>query len=109
MSLRSFRALLVRQVRQQRLLAIQRNLDRLRAEYGALAAPLDFVSAADLLMVQSLISQIITEDVKGHWSQYQSLGCSTSDWPAAGVHVADYKPLSLAVQPDSSPYPCPLT
>lgn len=79
------------------------NLDRLRVEYGALAAPLDFVSAADLLMVQTLIIQIITEGVKGHWSQYQSLGCSTSGWPAAGVQAAEYKPLSLAVQPYSSP------
>lgn len=54
------------------------------------------------------IVQIITKDAKQSLSQGWPLGYAISDLPQIGLHAADPKPLSLAVQLVFSPAHCKL-
>ena len=45
------------------------------------------------------IIRVINEDVKQHRPHCQPMGCTTSDWPPAGLRATDRKPLGLGLQP----------
>lgn len=64
------------------------------------------VSVTYQRVLRSII-QVINEEVKQCWPQYQPPGCTTSDWPPGGLHATDRRPLVPALQPDFKPPHCP--
>jgi len=54
--------------------------------------------SANLLSILCLVIQVINEDVEEDWTQYLSLGYTTSHWPPTRLRAADQHPIDLSIQ-----------